>query len=118
MNTDTTQHDVPLEQAHCLRKRTPEHRLAPEAVAALLGQVEGWQVVEDGTVLEKTFTFKDYYRTMSFVNAVAHMANGQIHHPDMGVHYNRCVVRFSTHDAGGLTANDFICAARANALFA
>jgi len=65
----------------------------------------------------REFRFKDYYRTMSFVNALAHMANAEDHHPDLSVHYDRCVVRYSTHDAGGLSENDFICAARASALF-
>ena len=68
--------------------------------------------------LRRTFTFKDYYRTMSFVNALAHVANAEDHHPDLSVHYDRCVVRFSTHDVGGLSENDFICAAKADALYA
>ena len=55
---------------------------------------------------------------MSFVNALAHMANREDHHPDLGVHYDRCVVRYSTHDVGGLSENDFICAAKADALAA
>ena len=60
--------------------------------------------------------FADYYKTMAFVNALAWIAHAEDHHPDMSVHYNRAVVRFSTHDAGGLTLNDFICAAKAEAL--
>jgi 4a-hydroxytetrahydrobiopterin dehydratase len=67
-------------------------------------------------VLSRTFSFTNYWETMAFVNAVAWIAHGQDHHPDMGVHYNRCVVRFTTHDAGGVTVNDFICAARVSAL--
>ena len=59
----------------------------------------------------------EYYRTLSFVNALAHFANREDHHPDLSVHYDRCVVRFSTHDVGGLSENDFICAAKADALF-
>jgi 4a-hydroxytetrahydrobiopterin dehydratase len=53
---------------------------------------------------------------MAFVNAVAWIAHGEDHHPDLSVHYNRCVVRYSTHAVGGLTDNDFICAAKVNAL--
>jgi 4a-hydroxytetrahydrobiopterin dehydratase len=53
---------------------------------------------------------------MSFVNALAHVAHQQDHHPDLSVHYDRVVVRFSTHDVGGLSENDFICAAKASAL--
>ena len=55
-------------------------------------------------------------QAMAFVNALAFVAHEQDHHPDLGVHYDRCVVRFSTHDVGGLSENDFICAAKADAL--
>ena len=73
---------------------------------------------EDGEALTRTFRFDDYYRTIAFVNALAYIANRENHHPDLSVHYDRCVVRFSTHDAGGLTENDFICAARTDRLLA
>ena len=53
---------------------------------------------------------------MAFVNALAFVAHREDHHPDLGVHYDRCVVRYSTHDVGGLSENDFICAAKAEAL--
>ena len=102
--------------AHCTPLKGPEHRLDADAVASRLGDVPGWEVSADGDALVRTFRFADYYRTMSFVNAVAHMANREDHHPDLGVHYDRCVVRYSTHDVGGLSENDFICAARAGLL--
>ena len=60
--------------------------------------------------------FKDYYATMAFVNALAWIAHREDHHPDLAVHYDRAVVRFSTHDVGGLSENDFICAAKTSAL--
>ena len=82
----------------------------------LLAQVPEWELAENGHALVRTFAFPDYYRTMSFVNALAHVANREDHHPDLSVHYDRCVVRFSTHDVGGLSENDFICAAKADAL--
>ena len=107
---------VPLAQAHCVAGRGHEHRLAEAQVRELLAQVAGWELAEGGKALVRTFSFRDYYRTMSFVNALAHMANREDHHPDLSVHYDRCVVRYSTHDAGGLTENDFICAARASTL--
>ena len=66
--------------------------------------------------LRKTFGFADYYRTIGFVNALAWMANRQDHHPDLSVHYNRVVVTWSTHDAGGVTLNDCICAAKTDRL--
>lgn len=109
---------IPLAQARCAPRRGSEHRLTEASIRELLPQVPGWELVENGHALSKTFAFKDYYRTMSFVNALAHVANAEDHHPDLSVHYDRCVVRFSTHDVGGLSENDFICAAKADALFA
>ena len=109
---------IPLSQAHCTPRKGQEHRLGEASVRELLAQVPEWQLVEDGHALVRTFTFPDYYRTMSFVNALAHVANAEDHHPDLSVHYDRCVVRFSTHDVGGLSENDFICAAKADALYA
>lgn len=77
-----------------------------------------WRLVEDGAALLRELKFKDFYRTMSFVNALAHVANVEDHHPDLEVGYNYCHVRFSTHEIGGLSENDFICAAKADALLA
>ena len=66
--------------------------------------------------IEKTFTFKNYHETMAFVNALAWIAHTEDHHPDLVVTYNRCIVRFTTHSVGGISINDFICAAKADAL--
>ena len=114
---------IPLAQAHCIPRKGSEHKLGEARIRELLPEVPGWDISVDpvskqGHALTKTFTFKDYYRTMSFVNALAHMANREDHHPDLGVHYDRVVVRYSTHDVGGLSENDFICAAKADALAA
>jgi 4a-hydroxytetrahydrobiopterin dehydratase len=70
----------------------------------------GWDYADNR--LTKTFPFADYYHTIAFVNALAYIANRQDHHPDLSVHYNRVVVSFATHDAGGVTLNDCICAAK------
>lgn len=107
---------VPLAQAHCIPRRGHAHRLTEASVRELLPQIPGWELLEDGHALGKTFRFPDYHRTMSFVNALAHVAHREDHHPDLSVHYDRCVVRYSTHDVGGLSENDFICAAKADAL--
>ena len=107
---------IPLAHAHCLPRRGVEHRLTEAHVRELLPEVAGWELVEDGHALSRTFRFDDYHRTMAFVNALAFIAHREDHHPDLGVHYDRCVVRFSTHDVGGLSENDFICAAKAAAL--
>ncbi|CUI08344.1 4a-hydroxytetrahydrobiopterin dehydratase [Massilia antarctica] len=90
--------------------------LAPDAIAALLPQVPGWSIA-DGKLL-RSFTFKNYYDTMAFVNALAWISHHQDHHPELTVTYKECAVRYNTHSAGGaLSDNDFICAAKANALF-
>ena len=90
---------------------------ATEIVANLV-KIEGWKLTGDGSsvAIEKTFNFKNYYQTMAFVNAVAFIAHVQDHHPDLSVHYGRCVVRFNTHDVGGLSVTDFDCATRVEAL--
>lgn len=105
-----------LALARCTPRRGAEHRLSPDRIPDYRAQVPEWSVVEDGQAITRTFRFPDYYRTMAFVNALAYVAHEQDHHPDLGVHYDRCVVRYSTHDVGGLSDNDFICAAKADAL--
>ncbi len=107
---------IPLAQAHCLPRSGAEHRLGQARIAELMPQLPGWELVEQGKALSRTFRFADYYRTLAFVNALAFIAHREDHHPDLGVHYDRVVVRFSTHDVGGLSENDFICAAKAQAL--
>ena len=91
--------------------------LSADAVPALLAQVPGWQPI-DG-VIAREFSFRDYRETIAFVNAVAWLAEGENHHPDMTVAYRRCTVAYTTHSAGGaLSLNDFVCAAKINALYA
>lgn len=92
--------------------------LSPLGQEAMLTQVPGWAIDTSvpGGVLWRRFTFPDFHRTMTFVNAVAWIAHQQDHHPDLSVSYNACVVRWSTHSVGGLSLNDFICAARVEAL--
>lgn len=98
----------------------PRRALTPTEVVSHLAAAPGWQLAGDGAQIqiEKTYTFANYYETISFVNAVAFIANAQDHHPDLSVHYNRCVVRFNTHDVQGLSATDFECAAQIDALLA
>jgi len=79
-----------------------------------LAQLSSWKA--DGGAIEKAFSFKNFHETMAFVNALAWIAHIEDHHPDLQVGYNRCTVRFSTHSVGGLSVNDFICAAKTDAL--
>ena len=105
-----------LAARHCQPLRGEAHRLPAAKAQTLLDALPGWRLVEDGQALSKTFSFDDYHRTMAFVNALAFVSHREDHHPDLGVHYNRVEVRFSTHDVGGLSENDFICAAKAEQL--
>jgi 4a-hydroxytetrahydrobiopterin dehydratase len=75
-----------------------------------------WRIADDSKSIERSLKFKDFYRTMSFVNALAHVANTEDHHPDLEIGYNYCQVKFSTHSIGGLSENDFICAAKLDRL--
>ena len=85
---------------------------AGAAAQLLRGLEEGWHLAADARSIRREFKFKDFYRTMSFVNAVAHVANIEDHHPDLEVGYNYCRVLFTTHAIAGLSENDFICAAK------
>ena len=80
----------------------------------LLKQLKGW-IVEDGKLV-KVYPFTNYYQTMAFVNALAWISHREDHHPDLLVGYNKCRVEYSTHAIGGLSENDFICAAKCDAL--
>ncbi len=89
-------------------------RLSDEEAQQLLGQLTEWRI-EAGR-LQKIYTFKNYYATMAFVNLVAWIAHHENHHPDLHVGFNSCRVQYATHSVGGLSANDFICAARIDAM--
>ncbi len=89
--------------------------LSDIAVADYLKQIDDWQLQDKQ--INKTYEFKNYYQTMAFVNAVAWVSHREDHHPDMLVSYNKCVVTYTTHAIGGLSENDFICAAKIDKLF-
>ena len=108
--------ETPLHQQHCRPLRGAEHQLEPHQAQTLMALLDGWQLAEHGQALFKIVPFENYHQTMAFVNALAFIAHREDHHPDLGVQYNRCEIRFSTHDVGGLSLNDFICAAKVDAL--
>ncbi len=66
-----------------------------------------WTYDDNTLSLVKTFQFKSYLKNIAFVNAVAWIANKENHHPDLEVSFNRCIVKFTTHDAGGVSEKDF-----------
>ena len=103
-----------LAAKHCKPCEGGTSPLVREAVENYLLSLPGWEY-SDGAVM-KRFEFKNYYQTMAFVNAVAWVAHSENHHPDLEVSYRFCKVRYSTHAIGGLSENDFICAAKVEAL--
>jgi 4a-hydroxytetrahydrobiopterin dehydratase len=107
-----------LKNRHC---QPPEAFPGPlsraESEEALRQLDADWTLDAEAGKISRRIEFANFHETMSFVNAVAWVANREDHHPDMEVSYGHCVVRFSTHAVGGLSLNDFICAARVDALF-
>jgi len=100
-----------LSSLHC---QAGAPRLSDTELAQRLKALPGWEYADNR--LTKTFKFANYYETMAFVNALAYIAHREDHHPDLSVHYNRVIAGYSTHDAGGVTLNDCICAAKVEAL--
>ena len=97
---------------HCQPRKGKEAGLSTDEIRAGVAALPGWEPVDGGHGLRKEFRFTDYFHTMAFVNAVASIAHREDHHPDLEVHYDRCAVHWSTHDVGGLSLNDLICAAK------
>lgn len=91
--------------------------LERSAAEALLSQLRPrWKLSDDARQLSAEFGFRDYFRTLAFVNAVAYVAIQEDHHPDIDFGYNRCTMRWWTHAVDGLSENDFICAAKVDRL--
>ena len=89
--------------------------LPDSEVAAQLLVLADWKL-ERGAIA-RNYRFSNYHETIAFVNALAWVAHGEDHHPDLAVGYNRCTVRWNTHSVGGISENDFICAAKTDAVF-
>jgi 4a-hydroxytetrahydrobiopterin dehydratase len=104
-----------LAAMHC-KPLEGQAAMSAAEIEAQLQQLDGWSH-KDGAI-EKSFRFADYHHTMAFVNAVAWIAHREDHHPDIAFGYNRSSVRFNTHSVGGISLNDFICAAKVDALAA
>ena len=90
--------------------------MGEEEIAGLLPQVQGWEVIEKKKI-QKVFKFKDFRAAMEFVNKVAGLAEEEGHHPDIHIHYNKVRLELWTHAIGGLSENDFIAAAKINAIW-
>ena len=119
--------DTALLEQKCQPQTTA---LAQADVDTLLPLLEGWKQIgpqpngsgsaQDKSCIVKTYAFKDYHETLAFINAIACLIHAEDHHPELVVTYNRCVVKFDTHSVdagrGGLSINDFICAAKVDAI--
>lgn len=88
-------------------------------ISAHLAALAGW-AMQDGKIFRE-YSFRNYYETLAFVNAIAYVIHAEDHHPELSVTYNRCAVKFNTHSVnggkGGISENDFICAAKVDAIF-
>ena len=106
-----------LSTKHCESCEGIGAALTPEQIKQLMPQLDkGWTVESNHTQIKKSFSFKNFYETMAFVNAIAWIANKENHHPDIEMGYNYCHVTFMTHALSGLSHNDFICASKIDKL--
>lgn len=106
-----------LRQKHCESCEGIGLALNADQTRNLMPQLhENWEIINENREIKRSFSFANFYETMAFVNAIAWIANGENHHPDLEVGYNYCHVRFMTHALQGLSLNDFICAAKVDAL--
>ena len=105
-----------LREMKCIGCEGGVPALTEARVQELLKQVPEWKVSVDHKIITRAFIFIGYGKTIQFVNAIAWIANQEGHHPDLQVSFDRCIVNFTTHAVNGLTDNDFICAAKVDAL--
>ncbi len=103
-----------LTAKHCVPCEGGTPPLADEQADAMLAGLDGW--TREGNEITKTFEFRNYYQTIAFVNASAYISHQENHHPDLLVGYKTCKVTYTTHAIGGLSENDFICAAKLDGL--
>jgi 4a-hydroxytetrahydrobiopterin dehydratase len=106
-----------LTQKRCVPCEGGVQPLSREQAEEMMKQLSPqWTLTDDGKSIRAEWKLRNFYHTMSLVNAVAHIANAEDHHPDLEIGYGYCRVRYNTHAIGGLSENDFICAAKIDAL--
>lgn len=106
---------VPLRDRHARPGKVP--KLSEAELAAGLVEIPKWSSA-GGVRLNRGIKFKDFVELMGFVNRLAALAQAENHHPDFSVHYDQLDLTLWTHDAGGLTENDLVLAAKIDALLA
>ena len=107
-----------LSQKTCTPCRGGIPPLTSSEAEALLSQAPEWQLLENGTQIERRFQFKNFAAALAFVNRVGDLAEQEGHHPDITFGWGYASVLFYTHKIGGLHENDFIMAAKVNELYA
>jgi 4a-hydroxytetrahydrobiopterin dehydratase len=105
-----------LRRQSCVPRKGPQSRLDEARARELLALLPGWELGAHAASIAKRFVFPDFAQALAFLNAIGWIAEQQNHHPDVELGWGRCLVRWSTHDVGGLSLNDFICAARVEQL--
>ena len=100
----------------CVPCRGGVPALSLQEAGALQRQTPLWSLEENGKRLNRTLEFADFREAMKFVNRVAEIAEAEGHHPDIAIHWNRVELTLWTHKIGGLHENDFILAAKIDAL--
>lgn len=99
--------------APCANDAAP---LAPDAASRLLEQLDGWSFAEGGKIIERRYRFPDFAAALAFVDQVGALAEAEGHHPDFSFGWGYVTLSLHTHAIGGLHENDFILAARIDAL--
>jgi 4a-hydroxytetrahydrobiopterin dehydratase len=102
-----------LADQHC---QAGAAKLDAATIETLLREVPEWRLAPSNDAITREFRCANFYLTMGFANAVAYLANREDHHPDLALSYGRCAISLNTHDANGLSLNDFILAAQIDRL--
>ncbi len=105
-----------LSAGHCVPCEGGQPPLTEPEIEKHLKQVTEWSLNEDKTTISRRFQFKSFQKTIFFINAIAWIANQEGHHPTLEAGYDYCLVKYTTHAVKGLSKNDFICAAKIDAL--
>ncbi|MEX0744554.1 MAG: 4a-hydroxytetrahydrobiopterin dehydratase [Phycisphaeraceae bacterium] len=111
-NPETTD----LQDRHCAACEGGAPPMDERQIAAYLAQVPEWKTADHELAIERSFKLSDFHEAVAFVNAVAWIAHSEDHHPTIEMDYRHVRVRYTTHAIGGLSENDFICAAKVDAL--
>jgi len=106
-----------LTTQHCQSCEGGIDKLDTSAIEAHLQQLhKNWSTNTAKTHIQRQFSFQNYYQTTAFINGIIWVTHREDHHPDIEFGYNTCTVSYTTHAINGLSLNDFICAAKVDAL--